>query len=174
MASGTASGLILISSVGPSDPYYNEKSDVNPKDGYTKAKCNGDRSCFVVYDQKDFGEDSKSLIVDDKNEKDMGSSILSFQGYDKEGIILFTHHNYCGKAELYTTDKADISDQFPPGVKPGVSSLVVYKYTWELYTEPNYRGPKISIDGKTSFGPGSRIPFVGGSANDKAMSIKIL
>ena len=171
MASGTSDGLILIGSMGKADPVYNQRKTV--QGNYTKAMCEGDRSFYVVYDQEGFVAGSKSLVVDSTTEKDLGRPIRSLQGYNKQGLILFPHPNYCGQAALFTADDPNILDQFPQGGE-GVSALVVHQGRWALYTETNHRGTRISINGKDSFGPGTCIPYIGDSPNDKVKSVKLL
>ena len=168
MASGTSSGIILINSMGQTDPIYNQQAQVQGE--YSRAKCEGSRSFYVVYDRENFAADSKSLVVDSTTERDMGRFIRSLQGYDKMGLILFPHPNFCGQGALFTQDDPSILDQFPAGSE-GVSSLVVHKGKWALYSETNHKGVRISINGQDSFGPGTRIEMGG---YDKVKSVKLL
>ena len=110
------------------------------------------------------------MIVDSTTVKDLGTPIRSLQGYDKQGLILFPHPNYCGQAALFTQDDPNILDQFPEG-REGVSALVVHKGMWALYDSPNHQGARIMINGKDSFGPGTCISFGG---YDKVKSVKQL
>ncbi len=168
MASGTSDGLVLISSMGKADPVYNQRKMV--EGSYTRAMCEGARSFYVIYDRESFAANCKSLIVDSTTERDMGRPIRSLQGYNKQGLILFPHPNYCGQGALFTQDDPNILDQFPEGSE-GVSAVVVHKGTWALYSEPNHRGTRISINGKDSFGPGTCITYGG---YDKVKSVKLL
>ena len=150
------------------DPIYNQRQK---QDGnYPKAMCEGTRSFYVIYDREGFAANSKSMIVDSTTVKDLGTPIRSLQGYDKQGLILFPHPNYCGQAALFTQDDPNILDQFPEG-REGVSALVVHKGTWALYDSPNHQGARIRINGKDSFGPGTCISFGG---YDKVQSVKQL
>lgn len=169
MASGTSDGLVLISDLGKADPIYNQRETVDGT--YTRAKCEGSRSFFVCYDRENFSFNSKTLIVESTAERDFGRPIRSLQGYDKQGLVLFTDSNYCGQGSLFTQDDPNILDQFPQGGQ-GVSSMVVHRGTWAMYSEPNHRGIRISVDGKDSFPPGTRIPS--GKFNDKVRSVKLL
>ena len=158
MASGTTEGIVLISSMGNRDPIYNQTKQVDGD--YRKAKCTGTRTFFVIYDKVGFASDSKSMVVDSEKEVNMGVRIRSLQGYDKKGLVLFAHPNYCGQGALFTQDDPNIIDQFPSSSE-GVSALVVHKGRWALYSEPNYMGTKIAIDGKDEFGPGTCIQYGG-------------
>ena len=44
---------------------------------------------------------------------------------------------------------------------------------WSLYTDKNYNGIKISLNGKSEFGPGTRLYSLG-PAEDKVKSIKYI
>ena len=101
---------------------------------------------MFVYDSENFAANSKSLVVDNTKEKDMGCFIRSLQDYDKMGLVLFPHPNYCGQGALFTQNDPSILDQFPEGSEE-VSSVVVHKGRWALYSESNHRGVRISITG---------------------------
>ena len=110
------------------------------------------------------------MIVDSTTVKDLGTPIRSLQGYDKQGLILFPHPNYCGQAALFTLSDTNIIEPFPE-VQQGVSALVVHKGTWALYDSPNFKGNRIVINGKDTFGPGTCISFGG---YNKVQSVECL
>jgi len=106
--------------------------------------------------------------------QNLGSTARSYQGFDKDGLILFEHTNYAGNGVNYRESDADITSSFPSGV-PGVSSFLVYRGVWELYIGVNFTGGLVNINGKSSFGPGTKISSLyhdEPSVNDQIKSVK--
>ena len=68
----------------------------------------------------------------------------------KDGVILFGERNQVGLAH-HTSDGVNNIDN--PNIG-GISSFIVIKGTWSLYSEVRGGGHKIAIDGVTDFKPG--------------------
>lgn len=168
MASGTTNGLILVSKHGESEAKYNQESNV-PQSDYMKAKADGSQSLFVIYDKPNFAAGSASELVESTQTVQFGRPIKSFQGYNKKGLVLFPHPNYCGQGGKFTQSDPDITDAFPPATSEGVSSLIVKEGEWILYSEKNYRGTKIQISGRETFGPGT---YIKSGGYDMVQSVK--
>lgn len=179
MSASTQNGLYLMTSDGALEygPKYVPVYDLPSEDGtYTQAKMGGTESIFVVYRSTNMstaanGEEA-GIIVDSTSYKSVGFTIRSFQGFDKDGLILFEHSNYAGNGVNYRESDANIGASFPASGPKGVSSFLVYKGIWELYIQPNFQGGKIKVNGKDRFGPGTIVQFVGKSVNDKVLSVK--
>lgn len=160
---------VVLSSSLP--PIYGKDRDIIANQmGYTKARVDGSDSFYIVYRKADFHDDvdsgsSDSYIVNSTNDVNLGFIAKSTQGWDKTGITVLEHAWFCGTGQTYKSSNPDITDHFPPGDR-AVSSFIVMKGVWSLYTEKNYKGIKISIDGEVEFGPGRQIHSLG-PANDK-------
>ena len=148
--------------------------DIPASDNYTKAKLDGGNSAvYVVYPQPKLNETKPTvqpascLVESDSSQTSLGFVARSFQGLNKEGLILFEHHNYCGNGKLYKDDDRDINSDFPSGKRAGVSSFIVYQGEWALFTGINYQGTQLG--GKT-FGPGTYRPNIG--AHDRIQSVR--
>ena len=179
MSASTQNGLYLMTSDGALEygPKYVPVYDLPSEDGtYTQAKMGGTESIFVVYRSTNMSTAAKGeeagIIVDRTSYKSVGFTIRSFQGFDKDGLILFEHSNYAGNGVNYRESDANIGASFPASGPKGVSSFLVYKGIWELYIQPNFQGGKIKVNGKDRFGPGTIVQFVGKSVNDKVLSVK--
>ena len=165
---------------GPSDGVYlyNDDSHIilqlnfgmnkQVKGHYTAAKLDGDHSFYVVYDNYNFQENSRSWVVEGTKKVDVGVPIRSLQGHDDRGITLFPHCNFCGQGVRYMDADCSISGTFSAGQKVGVSSLIVQTGKWRLYAEEHYRGPILG-----DYKPGDRIIDLG-KAKNKVKSIKLL
>ena len=172
-----SNGIILGSDLGSSDPIYSSERDIKAECGYNKARVDGSKSFYIVYSKPEFFDthehsSTSSVIVDSSCEAPLGFTARSTQGWDKDGITLLEHHWYCGTGRTYTTSTPDITHEFPSGDR-GASSIIVMKGYWSLYTDKNYNGIKISLNGKSEFGPGTRLYSLG-PAEDKVKSIKYI
>ena len=152
------------------DPVYDSRPSVDRND-YVRAKCTGTQSLFVIYSQTNYAAQSKSKVVENTTSENMGVPIKSLQGFDKQGLILFPHPNYCGQGHLFKQSDTNIADQFPPGKPEGVSAFIVTHGTWALYDRPNYQGIRIKVGSKDQFEPGTYIAHGG---FDMVQSIKLL
>ena len=77
--------------------------------------------------------------------------IQSVRGFDVKhnGIVLFSHVDYRGNAIQFTTDQPDTGKSFPPGEWEGASSLIITQGKWELYTQKDYNGAKMTVDSES-------------------------
>ena len=128
---------------------------------YNKARVDGSKSFYIVYSKPEFFDthehsSTSSVIVDSSCDALLGFTARSMQGWDKDGIILLEHHWYFGTGHTYTTSTPDITHEFPSGYR-GASSIIVMKGYWSLYKDKNYNGIKISLNGKSEFGPGTHL-----------------
>ena len=87
-----------------------------------RAKCTGTQSLFVIYSQTNYAPQSKSKVVENTTSENLGVPIKSLQDFDKQGLILFPHRNYCGQGHLFKQSDTNIADQFPTGKPEGVSA----------------------------------------------------
>ena len=156
-----ASALILTNQSGDTDPMYGKNPRVSEQN-CTLAKCDGDKTTYVVYRQTDYdsssNKDDTSFVVDSREEVHTGWPIQSFQSEAKTGIILCAYKYYGSKMELLEGTCKDITGMFPIGPGSdgrGLSSFIVNEGTWSMYKSDS---TKISIDGKEKFGPGDRVP----------------
>ena len=164
----TSCGLILIEKDGnESDTKFNQstvqledycKAKIDERDGYVL-------SFYVVYSKFDF--QGQSSIIKSGDPVDVGFYIRSYQGYDTQGIALFTDFCYCGQGAPFTASDEDITDQFPVLERDGASSLIVSTGTWRLYSAKNYEGKHL---GDYTKGTASPVLWY----NDMTESIKIL
>lgn len=178
MSASTTNGLILQTADGALTygPKYVPVYDLPSNPAYTKALVEGHQSLYVVYAQPkmataQFGE-SPGVVVDKESFTSLGIHVRSFQGFDKDGLILFEHSNYAGNGVNYRQSDPNIDNEFPAGKPAGVSSFIINKGIWELYVNPDFKGGKVTLDGTSQFGPGTKISFVGVSINDSIRSVK--
>ena len=153
-------------------PAYN--LDVN--EGYTQAwmKSTG-RTLYIVYQQKDLNKENDGAshppaLVDWDSKSpsvNLGFSARSLKGFNMEGIVLFEHSYYSGTSEQYRESTDDITESLP-GDGSGLSSFIVLQGVWALYDNND---TQLEIKGKTEFGPGTRIGFVGSDVNDCAKKL---
>lgn len=167
MSGNTKAGITLSSRVGI-ETFYDHQKDIPLVNDYTKGKMTNNKSMFIAYawpgyNAWDYGL-SPGVIVEETSTQDLGMIVRSVQGFDREGIILFEYRNYTGNALLLRESKASVKQEFPDGWG-GITSFVVYRGVWALYTGENYTHTQVVIDGKSEFGPGSKIPFVGAANN---------
>ena len=172
----TKDGLVLYSSKEDVSPQlvYNDNVNIGERAKYTQGKVDGSDSYYIVYSVENFNVQNQnvfdtSVVVDSNQTTEFGLTAVSAQGYDKSGIVLFEHGGFCGQGKLYTTSNPDITGTFPPHTK-GVSSFIVHKGWWSLYTQKDY-SHRMNISGQTKFGPGSRVN-IPTDYNDKMESIK--
>ena len=173
----TKNAIIFTGSLGSSDPIYGADRNISADYNYQRAKIDGTDSYYVVYREPDYFDyhshsESSSKIVDQTSDVTLGFPARSTQGWDKTGITLFEHHYYCGTARHYVSSNPDITDEFPSG-DPGASAIIVTKGYWGLYTDKNYKGVQIVINGQKEFGPGTKINSLG-AAEDRVKSIKYI
>ena len=176
MTAQISNAIILSSQIGSSPPIYGYDRDIPAGDEFTKGKVDGSDSFYIVYSKPDFNDDSTttpqdSTIVNSTDNVDLGFTARSTQGWDKVGITVLEHYWYGGTGHTYITSNPDITPEFPPEKREGASSFIVMKGVWSLYTEKNYNGIKITIDGKDEFGPGDKVPEIG-AASDRVLSIE--
>lgn len=122
-------------------------------------------------DTHDHSSDSYR-IVEKTTKQSFGYYARSFQGFDKNGIVLFEHHFFCGTAKDYIDSQSSIASAFPAS-DAGASSMIVSKGVWSLHTKEHYGGTKINIGGVDEFGPGTRLESFG-AAEDKVKSVQYL
>ena len=173
----TKNGLVLYSSGEGVSPSWvcNDSVNISTQLNYTQGKVDGSDSYYIVYSVDNFNTQNQdvfdtSMIVDSNQITEFGLTAVSTQGFDKSGIVLFQNGGFCGQGKLYTTSDPDITETFPPG-HAGVSSFIVHKGWWSLYTQKNYNSSEINVSGVTKFGPGSRVN-IPTEYNDKLESIK--
>jgi len=176
----TTNGIVLTSGVG-SQTIYGANRDIPAKDDYTQARVDGSDSFYIVYNNVDYLEDPQishtshvSVIVDSQSNIGLGFVARSTQGWDKVGISLFAHPYYCGTGATFLSSNADVTEELPASNPYGASSLIVKKGIWALFTEKNYKGTQIAIQGKQEFGPGTNLAYLGDQQGDKIKSVKYL
>ena len=172
-----ASNALILSGGLGTEQVFGAKMDIPAGNDMTNGRVDGTQSFYVVYNEpgylkgaKDWSANS-SKIVDGPNEIELGFTARSAQGWDKVGISIMEHIYYCGTGETYRSSNPDITTSFPSG-DAGVSSFFVSKGVWAVYSEKNYKGVQLEVDGKTEFGPGFRAPCM--RANDVVKSVKLL
>lgn len=87
--------------------------------------------------------------------------------------ILFEHASYFGNALSSSSSIPNLGCDFPKDTGAGVSGIIVISGIWSLYDCPDYKGRLLCIDGASELGPGA-YPFIGPSANDRALSLKLV
>lgn len=87
-------------------------------------------------------------------------------------ITLYYHWgSEVGQTDL-TESNPDINSIYPDGDIKGLSTFVVHSKKWSLFTETNYQGDKVNINGVTEFGPGKY--EIHDDFNDTTSSVKLL
>ena len=160
MASSQAANAIILSGEVGDKTVYGYERDLSKDGEFERGNVDGTKSFYIVYSTPNYGEggsNSQSVIVDGQNEVKFGFMAKSTQGWDKVGITVFEHPNYRGTGVTYARTEADVTSSFPPRQSQKISSFIVMKGVWAVYTRKNMRGKRIEIDGQTEFGPGSRI-----------------
>lgn len=132
MSGAVQNALILSSNLGSED-FTGIDRNVPASSNYTKAAVKGGTaSMYVVYPQPDFNEikptkqapttqaptctpQPASKVVETTSPVQLGFVARSLHGFDKDGIIIFEHQNYCGNGKLYKQSNVDISSEFPIG-----------------------------------------------------------
>lgn len=158
-SSQVANAIILSGEIGDKTVYGYER-DLSKEGEFVSGKVDGTDSFYIVYSTTYYGEggcSDKSVIVDSQNEVNFGFMAKSTQGWNKVGITVFEHPSYHGTGVTYARTENDVTSSFPPRHSQKISSFIVMKGVWALYTRKNMRGKQIEIDGKKEFGPGSRI-----------------
>ena len=157
--------IVLFGFRGPQEIYDDE--DEIPEDfGFTSGKIGGSTSFYVVYSEIDYCSKETVRILDSPSMVEFGFVARSLQGWNKVGISIFDE-NYCGVGDTYESSTPSITDMFGDEAH----SFIVMKGVWAVYSEVNYEGIQISVDGKNEFGPGSRIPSV---KPESVKSVKLL
>ena len=166
--------VTLINDIGSRSFETPIEYNIAASENYTKAKLDGGNSAvYVVYPQPELNETKPTvlpascLVESDSSQTPLDFVARSFQGLNKDGLILFEHHNYCGNGKLYKDDDRNINADFPSGKRDGVSSFIVYRGEWALFTGINYQGTQL---GGTTFGPGTYRPDIG--AHDRIQSVR--
>ena len=174
----TKDGLVLYSSKESVSPQlvYDGNTNIAESAQYTQGKVDGSDSYFIVYgvdkfDVQDLNPSGQRVVVDSNQTTEFGFTARSAQGFDKSGIVLFQHGHFSGQAKLYTKSNPDITGTFPSNSDGGVSSFIVHKGWWSLYTEKNYLSSPVNINRVVRFGPGSRVNL-SLESNDKVQSIE--
>ena len=179
----TTNGIILTNPQLGSQTIYGADRDIPEKYGYTQARVDGSDSFYIVYDKVDYLQDwpkvknsaEDSVIVDKQSDINLKFVVRSLQGWDKTGITLFEHHYYCGTGATFLSSNVDINQELPTGNSKGASSFIVKKGIWALYTEKNYKGTQIAIEGQNEFGPDTHIPnLYQYGLGDRIQSVKYL
>ena len=97
----SASGLILTNPTGDTDPIMHGKNPRVSKQNCTLVGCDGDKTTYVVYRQRDYdsssNKDDPSFVVDSKEQVHTGWPIRSFQSQPNKGIILCVYVYYGDK-----------------------------------------------------------------------------
>ena len=188
MSGAVQNALTLSSNLGGED-FTGIDRNVPASSNYTKAAVKGGTaSMYVVYPQPDFNDikptthaqaptkqaptcttQPASKVVETTSPVQLGFVARSLHGFDKDGIIIFEHNNYCGNGKLYKQSNVDISTEFPIGDSRGASSFIVYEGKWNLYTGQNYTGTWLYSQ---TFGPGIYKPDIGTGAHDIIRSVK--
>jgi len=170
----TTAGLQLLNDVGPRQVIYDRTTDIPASENFTKGYMTGPESFYLVYDTPNTGDSNTGTSIYVSNQSGSPQSfpwpVQSANGFDKVGVVLFEHASYRGTGKLYSSGVSDVDlmESFPTPGGQGVSSMIVDKGVWSLYdTYPRNNGVALQIDGKTEFGPGTRISWFG-AANDKA------
>ena len=108
-----------------------------------------------IHSQTNYAPQRKSKVVMNITFENLGVLIKSLQGFDKQGLILFPHPNYCRQGHLFKQSDTNIADQFHAGNSEGVSAFIVTHGTWALYDRPNYQGVRKKVGCKDQFEPGT-------------------
>lgn len=160
-----AQPLILYSDNGNLKAVYGANSNIN-SEAYTKGKVDCSDSYYVIYSGANFIEPGSKAIVDSSYVTDFGFAAKSAAGFKKDGITLFQHYSFSGNGQNFTDSVPDTTVLFP-----GISSFIVTKGWWTLYTGKNFTGQMVTNRKITKFGPGIRydVPL---EFNDKVQSIQ--
>ena len=176
MTSYQVSDAIILSGRVKHRIVYGEDRDVSIDDDYRKGRIDGIESFYIVYSTPQYGKgapSTQSVIVDSQYDINFGFMARSAQGWDKNGITLMEHSNYRGRGVTFTHTEVDITSLFPTRQSQGVSSFIVMKGVWALYTGKNLGRTRIKINGVSEFGPGYQSEFLG-AVNDLIQSIEYL
>ena len=184
MSTKTTGELHLIGHSGHSEDIKEANGNISATNGYKQAyvKESDPKSLWVVYTVPswDHGvspdDNSSTIVYPDNNEHNpvtTKSPIQSAQGFDMEnpGAILFEHSQFRGYGNKTTSSVEDLTTFFPQGTTSGVSSAFITGGIWNLFTDINFGGNMLSIDGVRDFGPGQH-DFGSLAVKDQAKSIK--
>ena len=101
---------------------------------------------------------------------------MSAAPLNKPSMTIYEKFDYEGKHFPITESTPDINSMLRSGSHRGLSSFIVDKGIWKMYTEVNYGGDPLEIDGKTELGPG-KYNFKSKDLrklNDKLQSIELI
>ena len=171
-----ASDAIILSGRLKNRIVYEYDADVCTDDDYEQGRIDGVQSFYIVYSTPQYGEgdpSTQSVIVDSQHNVKFGFKVRSAQGWDKKGITLMEHFNYRGTGVTFSNTEVDVTSSFPTGQSQGVSSFIVMRGVWALYTGKNSGGTRIRINGVSEFGPGYQTESLG-AVNDLIQSIECL
>lgn len=176
MTSHQATNAIILSGKVGKREIYGEAREIPTSENYDVGQVDGTDSFYIVYSTTNFGEgasSNKTRILDNQSQVNLGFMVRSTQGWDKQGITLLEHYNFCGTGVTYTSSEPDITASFPPGTAKGVTCFIVMKGKWALYTGKDQHGTQITFKGKDIFVPGDKIDLYD-TANDMIQSIKYI
>ena len=154
----TPNGLILTNDDGGKFETHDSEHDIiNDYGRYNHASIDNKyspKTFYVVYDKTHHGQiegedTTATLVPSDLLSGASGPTVdlpypaASAQGFHllSQGICLFEHPNYAGKANQFTSSKKDLSPYFPSNWS-GVSSIIVTGGKWRLWEGKNFEPPQ--------------------------------
>lgn len=157
-----------------------DKDTTNIGGSNTKYKVtivSGEGAVWLLYSDPYYGRGGvgvgQSIIAypTGKTEK-AGFTIKSVQAFNvtHPGMCLFEHENYKGNKLHLQASVPDITESFPAGEVPGLSSVIATSGQWKLYLEKDFNG-----DYKEVNAINQRVELWSlGSVNDKVKSVKLV
>ena len=141
-----------------SNPMNRPQDDIDSALNYRAAKLNGIHSLYVVYDRPNYQSGkSAPAIVDTTDSEKFAFDARSTRGWDKKGIAVFEKSWFAYQSFFSNISVAEFAE-----LESGsAESFIVMEGTWMLYPERQFGGKAITIDGIDTFGPGTRLYFLG-------------
>ena len=170
----------LSGSVG-SRIFNSTTSSIQDSEVYTEATplpASNAGTLWVVYSVANWdhdnpgGDQTAKTIEPNSVTVQVNSPIRSLQGFNVENpsVIMFEHSQFRGFGDS-TTNSVPVLAEFPAGKINGVSSVIITGGKWSFYTEYNYTGTTIAVNGEEILTPG-RYDFACKVINDLAKSVK--
>ena len=110
---------------------------------FVKADCRKGQA--IVYNKTSYNPSSTAIEKSQVLEQGHGVVTLDFPAasvrrvdtFLTEGVVLYEHYRYGGRAETVPDQKLDISF--------GVSAMIISGGRWELFAKPDFVGPFITL-----------------------------
>ena len=123
-----------------------------PVNTFQLAYLSSTEDLYIVYNKPHTPPNCAVQILEGPEETPLDFIVRSFEGYPKEGVILFGYPSFCGMGQSFPVSSHDIA------TTSTASSMIVTRGKWKLYSSVHHCGSPLAIKGKTTFEAGQMYP----------------